>query len=205
MITILYLYDRAIVKDLKESFNPENVENPVVKVIDPEGVIGLAAQIQNDEIKFPIVALQREDNTSIDESRWNFTRAHKGVVSCFDDKTNELYYEKAVPIKLRYQLSILTTNTADMDEILREILMKYISMYFLKIKLPYECERYVRFGIIVDYDNIERDSGSFDYIEGGKLYQTTLPLICEGCVLVTYTPVKLKRSSYEIQTIDKTT
>lgn len=199
---MLYLYDRALVKDLKESFNPENVENPVVKVIDPEGVIGLAAQIQNDEIKFPIVALERDQDTPIDQDRWNFTRAHKGVVSVFDNKTNQLYYEKAVPIKLSYELTLLTTNTADMDELFREILMKYISMYFLKIKLPYECERYVRFGVTIDYDNIQRSSGSFDYIEGGKLYQTIVPLRCEGCVLVTYTPVKLKRSEVQIQPIN---
>lgn len=199
---MLYLYDRALVKDLKESFNPENVENPVVKVIDPEGVIGLAAQIQNDEIKFPIVALERDQDTPIDQDRWNFTRAHKGVVSVFDNKTNQLYYEKAVPIKLSYELTLLTTNTADMDELFREILMKYISMYFLKIKLPYECERYVRFGVTIDYDNIQRSSGSFDYIEGGKLYQTIVPLRCEGCVLVTYTPVKLKRSEIQIQPIN---
>ena len=201
---MLYLYDNTIVRDLKESFNPENVENPVVKVIDPEGVIGLAAQIQNDEIKFPVVALERDPDTPIDQDRWNFTRAHKGVASVFDNKTNQLYYEKAVPIKLRYELTLLTTNTADMDELFREILMKYISMYFLKIKLPYECERYVRFGVIVDYDNIQRSSGSFDYIEGGKLYQTIVPLNCEGCVLVTYTPAKLKRSAYEIQPTNKT-
>ena len=199
---MVYLYDKAICKDLEKSFNPENVENPVVKVIDPEGSIGLAAQIQNDEIKFPIVSVTRDDNFAIDTDRWNFTRAHKGVASVIDNKTNELYYEKVVPIKLSYNLSLLTTNTADMDELFREILMKYTSMYFLKIKLPYECERYVRFGVVVEQDNIEKSSGSFDYIEGGKLYETVIPLRCEGCVLVTYTPAKLKRSEVQIQPIN---
>ena len=199
---MVYLYDKAICKDLEQSFNPENVENPVVKVIDPEGSIGLAAQIQNDEIKFPIVSVTRDDNFAIDTDRWNFTRAHKGVASVIDNKTNELYYEKVVPIKLSYNLSLLTTNTADMDELFREILMKYTSMYFLKIKLPYECERYVRFGVVVEPDNIEKSSGSFDYIEGGKLYETVIPLRCEGCVLVTYTPAKLKRSEVQIQPIN---
>lgn len=199
---MVYLYDKAICKDLEQSFNTENVENPVVKVIDPEGSIGLAAQIQNDEIKFPIVSVTRDDNFAIDTDRWNFTRAHKGVASVIDNKTNELYYEKVVPIKLSYNLSLLTTNTADMDELFREILMKYTSMYFLKIKLPYECERYVRFGVVVEPDNIEKSSGSFDYIEGGKLYETVIPLRCEGCVLVTYTPAKLKRSEVQIQPIN---
>lgn len=200
---MIYLYDRAICKDLEKSFNPDNTENPVVKVIDPEAAIGIVAQIQNDEIRFPVVCLERSANFSIDKDRWNFTRAHKGVTSVLDNETNELYYEKAVPINLEYTLTLLTTNTADRDELIRELIMKYVNMYFLKIKLPYECERYVRFGIRIDFENIEHASGSFDYIQGGKLYETSIPLICEGCVLVTYTPAKLKRSEAQIEPINK--
>lgn len=202
VITILYLYDNAIVEDLKESFNPEHVPNPVVKVVSPEQVIGIAAQIQNDEISFPIVALTRDENTPIDKNRMNFTRAHKGVFSVLDKKTNQLYYEKAIPIQLSYKLTVLTTNTADMDELIKELLFKYMSMYFLTIQLPYECDRKVRFGIsVVSDENIERSSGNLEYIETGKLYQSIIPLTCEGCVLVSYTPAHLKRSVYEIDAV----
>ena len=197
---MLYLYDDAIVKDLKRSFNPDAVNNPLVKVVDPEAAIGLAAMLQDDDIRFPLVAITRDPDTPIDIDRLNFTRAHIGVTSVLDPDTNELYYERAIPIKLSYKLTILTTNTADMDEMVRELMFKYISMYFLTITLPYECRRKVRFGLCIDTEsNIERKSGTFDYIESGKLHETTIPIKCDGCVLVHYTPAKLARTVYEIE------
>ena len=53
---MLYCYDNAIVDDLIQSFNPNSVQNSVVKVISPDKILGLAAQIQGDKISFPIVA-----------------------------------------------------------------------------------------------------------------------------------------------------
>lgn len=195
MSTILYLYDKAIANDLRKSFNPDNVGNSAVKVVDPEDAPGLLAQLQDDAIKLPVVMLTRDVDTPIDEEQMNFTRVHKGVVSVLDTKTNELYYERAIPVKLGYRITILTTNNADMDELMRELLFKYSTMYFLTIKLPYECDRKVRFGITLDLSqNIERQSGRLEYINSGQLYQTIIPLRCEGCVLVHYRAAKLMRT-----------
>lgn len=197
---MLYLYDNAIASDLMKSFNPDNVANPVVRVVDPEGIIDLAAQIQEDKIEFPIVAINRLPDIQIDQQRYNFTKAHKGIQSVIDSKTNELYYEKSIPIILKYDLTLLTTNGTDMDELVREILFKYTSMFFLTITLPYECNRKVRFGIAVDPDtNIEKKSGRVDYMKSGQIHQTIIHLRCEGCVLVSYTAAKLRRLDHVIE------
>lgn len=196
---MIYLYDEAIVNDLKKSFNPNAVENPVVSVVSPERVVDIAAQLQNDEISFPLVALTRNEDISIDTNLTNFTRMHKGVAAVVDPKTNNLYYEQAIPLKLNYALTVLTTNTADMDELVRELIFKYTRMYFLTITLPYEGQRKVRFGITIDTDSdIERSSGVVEYLESGQLYQSIIHLHCEGCVYVKYTPVHLKRTAHEI-------
>ena len=201
---MIYLYDNCICEDLMRSFNPNNVPNPVVKVVDPEGITQLAAQIQQDEIKFPIVALSRDGGADIDTDRYNFVQAHKGVQSVMDVDTNNLYYERAIPIKLSYELTVLTTNTADMDEIIKELIFKYTSMYFLTLRLPYECKRQVRFGVVIDDSrSFERKSGYFEYIDGGQLYQTILPLRCEGCVLVSYSKAKLTNVTTDIAVTDK--
>lgn len=203
---MIYLYDEAIVNDLKKSFNPNAVENPVVSVVSPERVVDIAAQLQNDEISFPLVALTRNEDISIDTNLTNFTRMHKGVAAVVDPKTNNLYYEQAIPLKLNYALTVLTTNTADMDELVRELVFKYTRMYFLTITLPYEGQRKVRFGITVDTDSdIERSSGVVEYLESGQLYQSIIHLHCEGCVYVKYTPVHLKRTAHEIVTAVPTT
>lgn len=196
---MLYLYDKSIVSDLVASFNPDNVADPVVKVISPEAAVDVAAQIQDDNIKFPIVVLTRDDDISIDTSRMNFTLAKKGVVAGFDTKRNLIYKEKVVPFDLNYHLTILTTNTTDMDELMKELIFKYSDMYYLTINLPYEVDRKIRFGFCIDKSStISKKSGGYEYLNEGKLYQSVLSLKTEGCVLVSYTPVHLKRTEYRV-------
>lgn len=196
---MLYKYDNAICEDLLKSFNPDNVENPVVKVIGPDAIIGVAAQIKEGNMSFPLVAISRDEGIDIDKERTNFSRIHKGVASVLDNETNMLYYEKCLPINLSYKMAVLTTNTVDMDEMMRELMFKYVNMYYLTIKLPYESTRKIRFGITLDENStIERSYGSADYVEGGHLHQTLLSLRCEGCVLVSYTPAHLRRVEHEV-------
>ena len=195
---MLWLYDNAICDDLAQSFNTSE-GNPVVKVFDPEHVLDLVAQIKEDKITFPVIALQRYDSIDIDTDRYNFSRAHLGTQAVFDKVHNTWYNEKAIPISLGYQLNIMSTNTADIDELTRELMFKYTSMYFLSIQLPYEANRRIRFGIIIDPNSsIERQSSASEYLASGQLYRTTIQLQCQGCVLVNYTPIKLRRQSYSI-------
>ena len=201
---MIYLYDDAIALDLKKSFDPQNIGSPVVKVIDAERGLDLVAQDSEDKITFPIVALTRYPDTPIDTDRYNFTRAHRGVAAVIDKETNNLYYEKAIPIKLQYDLTVLATNTADRDELVKELLFKYTNQYFITFTLPYECKRPVRFGVIIDRDNsIESKSGTIEYLNSGTVYQTIIPLKCEGCVLVSYTPAHLQRRQLGVEAIYK--
>lgn len=196
---MIYLYDNAIVKDLEKSFNPDN-STPVVKVVAPDNIIGLAAQVQEDQISFPIVALERIESISVDKGLTNFTRMHKGVAAVFDKKENNFYNEKALPLALSYTLTVLTTNQADMDEILRELLFKYTAMYFLKIQVPYESKREISFGVVIDSDSgIQKRSGLSEYTSTGQLYQSSIVLRCEGCVLLHYTPIHLRRTVPEVE------
>lgn len=192
---MLYIYDDAIVDDLNKSFNPDNMPNPQVKVVGPESILTLQAQMKEDNIQYPVVALNRAGNMSIDSNRTNFTQIHRGIPASIDHNKNEIYHEKILPINLSYSLTILTTNIADRDEIVREILFKYYDMYFLHAELPYEVKRSIRFGIIKDPNaDIDYSSSTVEYLQNGQLYQTIIPLMCEGCVMVTYTPMHLKRT-----------
>ena len=196
---MIYLYDNAIVEDLEKSFNPDNVENPVVRVVSPDQAIAVAAQIKEDQIDFPLVVLERNDSVSINSDLVNFTRKQKGVQTLIDKETNMIYYERAIPIKLEYTLTVLTTNQVDMDEIMRELIFKYESMYFLGIRIPYESKREISFGVSIDSDyGIQQKSGSSQYIESGQLYESSMKLNCDGCVLIHYTPQHLRRLGTEI-------
>lgn len=192
---MLYLYDEAIVRDLERSFDPSS--GVVVKAVAQEDIISVAAQIKNDEISLPMIAIVRGQTSDVNTDLTNFTRMHKGVATVFDNKSNDIYYEKAIPINLNYTLAILASNTADMDELCRELIFKYTSMYFLAIDTPYESKRRIRFGIRIDLsDTIDRISSQGEYMRNGQLYQTNIPLVCDGAVLLTYTPAHLKRINY---------
>lgn len=202
---MLYLYDDAICDDLRESFNEGVVGQPVVSVVSPENITSIAAQVQDDLIHFPLVAVEREKETPIDARLTNFTRSHKGVATVFDSKTNMLYFEKSIPIKLSYNLIVMSTNTADIDEILRELIFKYTQQYFLSIKVPYESKRRIRFGVYMNQDqNIEWYSTASNYLKEGTLHSAGIHLDIDGAVLLTYTPVHLRRIKHEIVPVAKT-
>ena len=190
---MLYLYDRAISDNLTASLSDK--ANQHVFITDADNYQGILAQIQEDTITYPLVLLHREQDAPIINGLVNFTRAHKGVPCVFDNDKNNIYYERALPVDIQYTLRILSTNVADSDEIARELFFKYLSMYFLTIQIPYESDRKIRFGIEVDKDyGIKKESGSFDYLASGTIYQSTMLLKTMGCVMLNYTPRHLTRN-----------
>ena len=197
---MLYIFDQAVIDDLKKSLTAEMNQNVVLT--DAENYPGILAQIQNDTITYPLILLHRDDDTPIIKEQMNFTRYQFGVPCVFDNDRNNIYYERALPVDVQYTLRILSTNVADTDELSRELFYKYISMYFLTVQLPYESDRKIRFGISVDVDyGIKKESGSFDYIKSGALYQSTIHLKTQGCVSLTYTPRHLTRQVLDTKQI----
>lgn len=190
---MLYLYDRAIVDDIKSSINSANA-NPNVVISDAETYPGIIAQMQEDTITYPLILVSRDEDMPIITDLWNFSRAQFGVPAAFDNKTNTVYYEKAIHVDLQYTIRILSTNTADTDELARELFYKYLSQYYLVIQLPYESDRKVRFAIEVDLGyGIKRESGSVEFTKTGALYQSTIHLKTNGCVYLSYSPHHLQR------------
>lgn len=195
---MLYIYENAIVDDLNKSFNPDSANPGTVKVLNPEQTLGAVAQIMEDQIKLPLVCLER-DSQNFNTQRGNFVKEKIGVPAFIDPETNNVYSEKSIPVDLTYKLTVLTSNIYDMDELIRELLFKYSSMYFLEAKIPYEGNREISFGVVYDQDaGIDQISGPSQYIESGQLYQSSIILRCEGCVLIHYTPHHLKRGVVKV-------
>ena len=190
---MLYLYDRAIVDDIKSSINSQNA-NPNVVIADAETYTGIISQMQEDTITYPLILVSRDEDMPIITELWNFPRAQFGIPAAFDNKTNTVYYEKSIHVDLQYTLRIISTSTADTDELARELFYKYLSQYYLVIQLPYESDRKVRFAIEVDLGyGIKRESGNFEFLKNGTLFQSTIHLKTNGCVYLSYSPHHLQR------------
>lgn len=196
---MLYLFDRVICEDLEHSFT-DNMGTKSVRVVDPDAAIDVISQINNDEFNFPAVVVTRASDYSIDTSRMNFTRLHRGVPVVIDTETNNVYNEQVLPVTLNYNVTVLTSNSTDADELTRELLFKYSTMYFLTISLPYESDRKVRFGVTLDDSQpVEQSSRLLEYLQSGKAYQNIFHLRTEGCVLLTYTPHKMTRYDNDVK------
>ena len=205
---MIHIYDTAICEDLQNSFDKDEYGNTVVSVVPPDDVLTIAAQVQDDKIHFPVIALTRADSIPIDTERYNFARLHRGVATVFDAEKNNIYYEKMIPIKLQYDVVCMGTHTADVDELIRELLFKYSQQYFITVKIPYESKRHIRCGLRVDPDaEIKMYSTTSNYLEEGKLHSAGFTLYVDGAVMVHYTPQHLKRMEFqtEIQNPNGTT
>lgn len=190
---MLYLYDDAIVEDLKYSINPENLSNPVVSIFSGDEIAGVAAMLQDDNLQFPIICIKRNDY-SIDPDRSNFTWQHKGLATVIDKETHDLYYERRIPIKFTYTIAVYGVNQEQMDEIIRELIFHYSDMFFLAIDLPYEDSKLIRFGLQLPSDmQVKSQSGFSEYIETGKLYESDIDIEVLGAFLVEYVPARLRR------------
>ena len=195
---MLWVYDEAIVNDIKDSFDKDEYGDSVVSVVSPDNVFSIAAQVQDDKIHYPLIALTRSDDIPFDADLMNFTRLHKGVATVFDGKTNNIYYEKIVPIKLQYTMVCIGTNTADVDELIRELFFKYTEQYFVTIQIPYESKRKIRCGLRIDpSESISWDSTTSNYLQEGRLHSASITLHVDGAVMAHYTPVHLKRLQFE--------
>lgn len=186
---MLWAYDEAICKDLADCINPSGKMNSTVKMLGDDGIMGVLAQIEEDRVTFPAIFLSRHRDTPLDPSRFNFTRLHKGVPAAYNSETNTLYMERMAPIELKYDMHVLTTNTSDMDEVTRELLFRYSSMYYITMEVPYESKRKIRFGIGIHPDtSISQKRGQTEYVESGRLFESIMELECQGAVLLSYTP-----------------
>ena len=199
---MIYKYDEALVNDLKRTIDPDGGANPNVACITIDNYQSTLAQMQEDKITYPIILLIRDDDIPVKTDLMNFVRYKKGVPAAIDPKTNNIYFERALPIDLRYTLQILSTNVADRDEIARELFFKYESEYYLHIETPYEVKRRIRFGVQVDRSfGIKNDSTTSDYLSDGKIYTSTMELLTDGCVILHNTPrhLKVERMSKDIK------
>lgn len=192
---MLWCYDNAIADDLASVLDNSSGINTTVKIMDAEQLYSLIAQIKEDQISFPIVCLTRIEDTPIDTNRATFVAMHKGVPVVVENDENNIYYERSIPIELKYTLTVLTTNTVDQDEVMREIMFRYLKTYFISLTVPYESKRIIRFGVRLDPGSLRKKSASLEYLKEGALYQSQIDLNCDGAVMLSYTPSHMKRMS----------
>ena len=179
----MHLYDDAVVEKFKELFGTDKMF-----IIPPERAKDTIAQIEKDDVKFPLVSLDRKGFTVRDNAiNWSASRMGLAVSITDDGKANIMH---VIPIKINYQLDVYTADRVSCDEILRELIFYFTLHPTLMVKIPYGLNTRHKFNLFFNPD-IEDNSDTISHIEKGVLYRYTANLYTDDAYLFANTPVDL--------------
>lgn len=179
----MHLYDDAVVEKFKELFGTDKMF-----IIPPERAKDTIAQIEKDDVKFPLVSLDRKGFTIRDNAiNWSASRMGLADSITDDGKANIMH---VIPIKINYQLDVYTADRVSCDEILRELIFYFTLHPTLMVKIPYGLNTRHKFNLFFNPD-IEDNSDTISHIEKGVLYRYTANLYTDDAYLFANTPVDL--------------
>lgn len=162
---MIYLYDRAVVDKFREIFR-----DPRITVQPPENAIRYTAQLENDDVTFPLISINRT-NWSVRDSDINWAQSRTGIADHINDN-NTVSVMRAIPIQMSYQLDIYTVDRITNDEIYRELIFYFLKHPTLEVEIPYTLDNKHVFNLVMDSD-ITDNSDTVEHINKGVLYRYT--------------------------------
>lgn len=188
----MHLYDEAIINKFNELFDQQ------VFIIPPERAHEVQAQLNKDDVKFPLISLDRRGFT-IRKSDMNWSSTIMGVPDSIssDNLANIMHI---IPISIEYQLDVYTIDRVSCDEILRELIFYFTLHPTLMVKIPYGLDNEHHFNLFFN-DNIEDNSDTVEHVNKGVLYRYTATLYTDDAYLFANTPEKLVFSTVSQQPV----
>lgn len=179
----MHLYDEAVLNKFRELFGTDNMF-----IIPPERAKDTIAQLEKDNVKFPLISLDRR-GFSIRDSAVNWSASRMGLADSMTDegKANIMH---VIPIHINYQLDVYTVDRVSCDEILRELIFYFTLHPTLMVDIPYGLNTKHKFNLFFSSD-IEDNSDTVEHINKGVLYRYTANLYTDDAYLFANTPVDL--------------
>ena len=171
---MFYLYDTAIVNDLRSIFEDHNIY-----ICPPELVFKTIGRLNEDDIKMPMISLLRT-GTSILPSQ--HPMRFGGAVSDVDVEENTYETIRAIPIQINYLIDVWTKHREENDNIIRELIFYYMTHPTLQIDIPYGVDLKHNFNIFFD-SNIEDNSDIVDQPNHGEYFRQTLSIYTDDAYL----------------------
>lgn len=171
---MVYLYDNAIIQDLRRIINDNRV------TITPyDNLIRTIAKSENDIITLPIISIARNGWSIRDERphAMKFTGEFSGL-----DDNKDVVNTYAIPIRIDYTMDVFTKTRLDNDNILRELIFYYSTNPTLSITIPYGLTANKNFNIIFGND-IEDNSDIINHKNIGEHFRQTIPFYVDDAYL----------------------
>lgn len=170
----VYAYDKAVT-DLFESIIGDSI-----MIQPPENAIRNTAQLNGDNIKFPLITINRT-SWSIRQQDRNFALMREGQTVRFNDD-HTVTQARLLPIKIEYQVDIFTVDKRMNDEIARELIFYLSVKPTLQVEVDYDIGIKHNFNLLLDPDIVD-NSDVTNHINDGVLFRSTFTMYCDDAYL----------------------
>lgn len=181
-----FLYDKAIIETLKKWTGDNKIT-----VNTYENIFSYRADVaQNrEDIVLPIISLSRTGVTILSTTKK--PTSYDGYTGTNQTRTEEekinLRKLKSIPIKISYQLDIITKNREENDNFVRELIFKIINNPKIKIDISYNNSPFTHnFNIRLD-EEVTDNSDIPSHVETGESFRQTLVIYVDDAYLFSYT------------------
>lgn len=214
----VYAYDMAIVEDFRIRFNYKKDGTPktnnIVQITNSESAFEIIGDLDNDNIKFPIISLTRT-GWSMKDNHYE-AQIHQGSLVDYmepndkNDKRLKQVRLQVLPIQIDYQIDIWTQNRIDNDILARELIWFYKQNPQMLVKIPHGLNAKHVFNVAFDSD-VTDNSDISEHNSRGRYYRQTFGMYVDDGYLwrssVTNVPMleDLKFSMYDGKITDEMT
>ena len=172
------LYDNAIVKKFR-SWTGDNK----ITISPPEELFSYRAHINTDELKLPLISLNRIGVTLINTQKQPLSYDGMTMVITED---NTVFKLRAIPFRINYQVDVLARTLAECDALVRELIFKIINNPSIEVQIPFNGKKGVhKFNILLG-EEIEDNSDITTRDERGEYFRQTLSLYTDDAYLFSY-------------------
>lgn len=162
----VYRYDEAIISNFRSIFDDSRIH-----ILPVENAIRFTAQLQKDEVKFPLISTTRL-GWSIRSNDVNFSAKMTGGLH-HKENNNTNIFAQVIPIRIEYQLDLFTVDRQSGDELTRELVFYFYQNPTLTVKFPYKLNGEHHFNLYLD-DDVVDNSDTIEHLNKGVLFRNTL-------------------------------
>ena len=172
----VYMYDEAIIQELRGL-----IHNDTVYIVPSEESFNLMSRVRDDSVKLPLIHLARV-GWSIVDSRKSHPQIFTGTPAEFNKETLRMLRYQIIPIRIDYELNVVTRNRLDNDLLMRELIFYLTTHPSLEVKVPYGLDFYHKFNVFLSPD-VDDNSDITEFSQQGQYFRQTIGMYTDDAYL----------------------
>ena len=159
-------YDDAIIEKFRSVFNSNTIT-----ILPVENAIRFTSQLKRDNVLFPMISTTRLGYSIINDNV-NFSAKMTGSYAKRDGQNNNIFAQ-SIPIRIEYQMDVMTVDRESCDDIVRELIFFFHQHPTLIAHFEYGLNFDHKFNLFLN-DDIVDNSDTVEHINNGVLFRNTL-------------------------------